>query len=54
MFPYRLFSHDGRGNFSLLQEFDARDDETAERFVDRWPSRPLELWQSARKVKCWI
>jgi hypothetical protein len=51
MLVYRLFSHDGFGNFSLLQEFEAQDDEAAAKFVGRWPVRPLELWQSARKVK---
>lgn len=53
MFPYRLFSHDGLGNFTLLQEFDAQNDEAAAMFVIHWPVRPLELWQSSRKVKCW-
>ena len=51
MLVYRLFSHDGFGNFSLLQEFEAQNDEAAAKFVGRWPVRPLELWQSARKVK---
>ena len=53
MLLYRLFSHDGQGNFSLLQEFDAQSDADAERFVGRWRARPLELWQSARKVGHW-
>ena len=53
MFPYRLFSHDGSGNFSLIQEFAAPDDEAAALFVGRWRVRPLELWQSTRKVKLW-
>ena len=26
MFVYRLFSHDGGGNFSLLHEFKAQND----------------------------
>jgi len=50
---YRLFSHDGHGNFSLVQEFSAPNDETAAEFIGRWRVRPLELWQSSRKVKCW-
>ena len=55
MFLYYLFSHDGQGNFDLLQKFDAPDDEEARRLVGRWPNvRPLELWQSARKVKRWV
>ena len=53
MFPYRLFSHDGCGNFSLIQEFAAPNDEAATLFVGRWRVRPLELWQSTRKVKLW-
>jgi hypothetical protein len=53
MFPYRLFSHDGFGNFSLIQEFAAPNDEAAALIVGRWPVRPLELWQSTRKVKLW-
>jgi hypothetical protein len=53
MFLYRLFSHDGSGNFSLIQEFSAPDDEAAGILVGRWLVRPLELWQSTRKVKCW-
>ena len=27
MFLYRLFSHDGLGNFSLLHEFKAQNDD---------------------------
>jgi len=51
---YRLFSHDGYGNFNLLQEFEALNDQMADRFADRWlKAGPLEMWQSARKVKCW-
>ena len=53
MLLYRLFSHDGQGNFSLIQEFDAQNDDDAARFVGRWRVRPLELWQSARKVNRW-
>ncbi len=53
MLLYRLFSHDGLGNFTLVQEFNAQNDEVAASFVGRWPVRPLELWQSGRKVKCW-
>jgi hypothetical protein len=53
MFPYRFFSHDGSGNFSLIQEFAAPNDEAAALFVGRWRVRPLELWQSTRKVKLW-
>ena len=55
MLLYYLFSHDGQGNFDLLQKFDALDDEEASRRVGRWSNvRPLELWQSARKVKRWV
>ena len=55
MLLYYLFSHDGHGNFDLLQKFDALDDEEASRLVGRWSNvRPLELWQSARKVKRWV
>jgi hypothetical protein len=54
MFLYRLFSHDGLGNFSLLHEFKAQNDEAAERSVDRWSARPLELWQSSRRVNQWM
>lgn len=50
---YRLFSHDGLGNFSLVQEFDAQNDDAAASFTTRWRVRPLELWQSARMVKRW-
>jgi hypothetical protein len=53
MFPYRLFSHDGAGNFSLIEEFAASNDEAAAVIVARWHVRPLELWQSTRKVKLW-
>jgi hypothetical protein len=53
VFLYRLFSHDGSGNFNLIQEFAARDDEAAAVVVGRWNVRPLELWQSTRKVKLW-
>jgi hypothetical protein len=51
VFPYRLFSHDGFGNFSLIQEFVAANDEAATVIVGRWRAGPLELWQSTRKVK---
>jgi len=50
---YRLFSHDGSGNFSLITEFAAPNDEAASQLVSRWHVRPLELWQSTRKVKLW-
>ena len=53
MFPYRLFSHYGFGNFSLIQEFAAANDEAAALFVGRWRVRPLELWQATRKVQLW-
>ena len=53
MFLYRLFSHDGVGNFSLIHEFDAENDEAAATSVDRFIVRPLELWQATRKVRCW-
>jgi hypothetical protein len=53
MFQYRLFSHDGSGNFSLIQEFGAPNDEAAGQIVGRWHLRPLELWQSTRKVRLW-
>ena len=53
MHQYRLFSHDGLGNFSLLQEFRAHDDEAATKLVGRWGSRSLELWQSTRVVNRW-
>jgi hypothetical protein len=53
MFIYRFFSHDGLGNFSLLHEFKARNDATATALVSRWANRPLELWQSSRKVNHW-
>jgi hypothetical protein len=54
MFMYRLFSHDGYGNFSLLQEFEAPNDEVAAKSADRWAARPLELWQSSRRVIQWV
>ena len=53
MFLYRLFSHDGSGNFSLIKEFAALNDDAAAQQVSRWEVRPLELWQSTRKVKLW-
>jgi hypothetical protein len=53
MFEYQLFSHDGLGNFSLIQEFGAPNDDAAARIVSRWVVRPLELWQATRKVKHW-
>jgi len=53
MFLYRLFAHDGLGNFSLLHEFRARNDDDAARSVGRWSARPLELWQSSRRVSQW-
>jgi hypothetical protein len=53
LLQYRLFSHDGHGNFSLLQEFTAPNDGDAAKFIGGWRVRPLELWQSSRKVKCW-
>ena len=51
MFPYRLFSHDGFGNFSLVQEFLASNDEAAALRIGRPQVPPLELWQATRKVK---
>jgi hypothetical protein len=53
LLQYRLFSHDGYGNFSLIQEFTAPNDIDAAEVIGRWRVRPLELWQSSRKVKCW-
>jgi hypothetical protein len=53
MFFYRLFSHDNLGNFSLLHEFKAHDDEAAAVLANRWDSRPVELWQSSRRVRRW-
>jgi hypothetical protein len=53
LLQYRLFSHDGHGNFSLIQEFTAPNDIDAAELIGRWRVRPLELWQSSRKVKCW-
>jgi len=53
MFLYRFFTHDGLGNFSLLQEFKAMNDEAAAKFVGRWTQRPLELWQCSRRVGEW-
>ena len=54
MFLYRLFSHDGLGNFSLLHEFKAQNDAAAATLVSRWNARPLELWQSSRIVNRWV
>ena len=53
MFPYRIFSHDGVGNFNLLYEFHASNDEAAVKLLTRWDARPLELWQSSRRVSRW-
>jgi hypothetical protein len=53
MFIYRLFSHDGLGNFTLLREFKAQNDQAAEASVSRWAARPLELWQGFRTVNRW-
>lgn len=53
MFLYRLFSHDGLGNFSLLHEFKAKDDAAAARLVVHWRPRSMELWQSSRRVTQW-
>jgi len=53
LLQYRLFSHDGYGNFSLIQEFIAPNDIEAAEVISRWRLRPLELWQLSRKVKCW-
>ena len=54
MLLYRLFSHDGLGNFSLLQEFKAQNDEDAAPSVRRWNSPPMALWQSSRIGTPWI
>lgn len=54
MLSYRVFSHDGLGNFSLLHEFEAQDDEAAAKVVRRWSARPLELWRSSRRVNRWL
>jgi hypothetical protein len=53
MFLYHLFSHDGIGNFSLLREFKAQNDDAAQRSVDQSQQGPLELWQASRRVKRW-
>jgi hypothetical protein len=53
MFLYRFFAHDGLGNFSLLHEFKACNDEAAAKLVVRWTQRPLELWQCSRRVSEW-
>lgn len=53
MLLYRLFSHDGLGNFSLIDEFRAQSDEDAAKSIVRWHARPLELWQSSRIVNRW-
>jgi hypothetical protein len=53
MFLYRLFSHDGVGNFNLLHEFRAQNDEVAAKSAGLWAARPLELWQSSRRVNQW-
>ena len=53
MFPYHLFSHDGIGNFSLLREFKAQNDDAAQRSVDQSQHGPLELRQASRRVKRW-
>ena len=53
MILYRLFSHDGLGNFSLLHEFKAKDDAAAARLVVHWRPRSMELWQSSRRVTQW-
>lgn len=54
MFQYRLLSHDGEGNFRLIEEFRADREEEAERVAARWAHvRQLELWRSGRKVKRW-
>lgn len=54
MLSYRVFSHDGLGNFSLLHEFEAQDDEAATKVVRRWSVRPLELWRPSRIVNRWL
>ena len=51
MFAYRLFKHEGVGNFSLLEEFAAANDVAAAHMAQRWSDRPLELWQSTRQVQ---
>ena len=53
MFPYRVFCHDGCGNFSLVTEFNAVNDAAAATIVEQTRLRPLELWQSTRKVRFW-
>ena len=53
MFQYHLFSHDGVGNFSLLREFRALNDDAAQRLVDQSQHGPLELWQASRRAKRW-
>ena len=53
MFRYHLFSHDGIGNFDLLREFRALNDDAARRLVDQSQHGSLELWQASRRVKRW-
>jgi hypothetical protein len=53
MFHYRLFGHDGGGNFNLVSEFSAINDAAAATIVEQSCVRPLELWQATRKVRLW-
>lgn len=54
MLQYSLLLHDGEGNFHLIQDFRANGDEAAAKVAARFPHlRPLELWQSTRKVRRW-
>lgn len=53
MFHYRLFCHDGGGNFRLVSEFSALNDDAAATIAEQSRVRPLELWQASRKVRLW-
>lgn len=54
MREYRLYVVDGAGELHMPFEFKAADDETAIALATkRLDGQQMELWENARKVRCW-